>query len=106
MRGASLRIPAIARGAGYVAVAIAIGATALHFRQCHTAAATRLSVRTAARDPLALELARCREIGVAAKDDAACEAAWAENRRRFFTYHPADTGAQSSSQQPAEPEGR
>ena len=26
---------------------------------------------------------------MAAQDDAACEAAWAENRRRFFTYRPA-----------------
>ena len=38
------------------------------------------------------ELARCQAIGMAAKDDAACEAAWAENRRRFFTYRPADSG--------------
>jgi len=39
---------------------------------------------------LARELARCREIGMAAKDDAACEAAWAENRRWFFTYRSSD----------------
>jgi conjugative transfer region protein TrbK len=39
-------------------------------------------------DPLAHELARCRAIVMASKDDADCEAAWAENRRRFFTYWP------------------
>jgi hypothetical protein len=26
-----------------------------------------------------------------AKDDADCEAAWAESRRRFFTYQPPNT---------------
>jgi conjugative transfer region protein TrbK len=30
------------------------------------------------------ELARCRDIGAAALEDAACRKAWAENRRRFF----------------------
>lgn len=30
------------------------------------------------------ELARCRDIGTAALEDAACRKAWAENRRRFF----------------------
>ena len=36
---------------------------------------------------------------MAAKDDAACEAAWAENRRRFFTYPP---GASAASTPPAD----
>ncbi len=30
------------------------------------------------------ELARCRDIGAAALDDAACRKAWAESRRRFL----------------------
>ncbi|WP_082016216.1 putative entry exclusion protein TrbK-alt [Aureimonas altamirensis] len=30
------------------------------------------------------ELARCRDIGATALEDAACRKAWAENRRRFF----------------------
>ena len=69
----------------------------------------RLRMPAAGSDPLALELARCQAIGMAAKDDAACEAAWAENRRRFFTYRPADsaaparTGEQNST---AKPEGQ
>ncbi|MCW0983635.1 putative entry exclusion protein TrbK-alt [Agrobacterium sp. BT-220-3] len=29
-------------------------------------------------------LARCRDLGIAAANDAACRKAWAENRRRFF----------------------
>ena len=40
----------------------------------------------AASDPLSDELKRCQLLASEAKDDAACEAAWAENRRRFFTY--------------------
>ena len=60
-------------------------------------------------DPLAPELARCQAIGMAAKDDAACEAAWAENRRRFFTYRPADSTASAPTTDPkpaAKPEGQ
>ena len=47
----------------------------------------------AATDPLARELARCREIGIAADTDPACKAAWAENRQRFFTYSPSSAPA-------------
>jgi conjugative transfer region protein TrbK len=34
--------------------------------------------------PLAAELERCRAISLEAADDAECEAAWRENRERFF----------------------
>jgi len=52
-------------------------------------------------DPLARELARCRAIGMAAKDDAACDAAWAENRRRFFSgVPPSDRPAAPAVNQP------
>lgn len=30
------------------------------------------------------QLARCRDLGTTALEDAACRKAWAENRRRFF----------------------
>lgn len=30
------------------------------------------------------ELARCRDLGAAALEDAACRKTWAESRRRFF----------------------
>lgn len=39
---------------------------------------------TALALPRSSELARCRDIGQAALDDAACRKAWAESRRRFF----------------------
>jgi len=47
----------------------------------------------AATDPLTHELARCHDIGAAADSDPACKAAWAENRRRFFTYAPSSAPA-------------
>jgi conjugative transfer region protein TrbK len=48
------------------------------------------TVMPAADDPLRTELAHCRDL--APEDlatDTACQAAWAENRRRFFSA-PAD----------------
>ena len=39
-------------------------------------------------DSLSHELARCTAAGMDPKNNPACEAAWAENRRRFFTYRP------------------
>jgi conjugative transfer region protein TrbK len=60
-------------------------------------------------DRLARELARCRAIGMAAKDDVACEAAWAENRRRFFTYQSTErTPSPSATEQrpAAQPEDK
>ena len=36
-------------------------------------------------DPLAKELERCRQLGGKADGDQACQAAYAENRKRFFT---------------------
>ncbi|TRC98433.1 conjugal transfer protein TrbK [Mesorhizobium sp. WSM4303] len=35
-------------------------------------------------EPATLEVARCRNIGMAAANDPTCREAWAENRRRFF----------------------
>ena len=93
MRGRPFQIQALARAAAYVAVAVAIAATTLHFRQDGAGTSTPLRTPSIESDPLAPELARCQSIGMAAKDDPACEAAWAENRRRFFTYRPADSTA-------------
>jgi conjugative transfer region protein TrbK len=91
------KIASIARAAGYVAVAAAIVATALEFRHEGSGAFAPISTPSATSDPLARELARCQAISMAAKDDAACTAAWAENRRRFFTYRPADDPANAAS---------
>jgi len=108
MRGHLLDIPAIGRAAGFSLVAAVILATTLHFdRQKAEPEPTTARLKPSV-DPLAVELARCQSIGIAAQNDAASAAAWAENRRRFFTYRPADSGAQTAPQQLAvpRPEGR
>ena len=85
MRGRLLNMPAIGRVARFALVAAAIVATAVHLR--HDAgrgpiAASRVALTA---DPLAAALAHCQAIGISAQGDGLCEAAWAENRRRFFT---------------------
>lgn len=46
------------------------------------APATRL--RDPGGEPANAKLVRCRDLGMAAADDAACQKAWAEHRRRFL----------------------
>ena len=103
MRGRLLNLPAIARTIGFALVAVAIGAATLRFRE----APSRLPVHTqspaATIDPLSEELKRCQVLAAQAKDDAACESAWAESRRRFFTYQPpsnATTPSPASTKSP------
>jgi conjugative transfer region protein TrbK len=103
MRGHLLDIPAIGRAAGFSLVAAAIVATTLHFDRQKPAPDPTAARPKPSVDPLAVELARCQSIGIAAQNDAACAAAWAENRRRFFTYRPADSGARTAPQQRAVP---
>jgi len=97
MRGSAFNLPVIARAAGYVAVAVLIAATAIQFRHGDTVESRALRTTSTESDPLAHELTRCQAIGMAAKDDAACDAAWAENRRRFFTYGPLPDRATSAA---------
>jgi conjugative transfer region protein TrbK len=90
MRRRPFRFSAIARSVAYGAVAAAIVATSLHLQRYPVALPASVEAPTNTRDPLAPELARCQALGMAAKDDAACEATWAANRRRFFSLDPAD----------------
>jgi conjugative transfer region protein TrbK len=87
MRGFPLNMGCLGRAFGFVAVAALLVAAILHERT--DAIRPVLHLRTPAsapNDPLTRELARCQAIGSTANNDAHCEAAWAENRRRFFTY--------------------
>ena len=93
MRGRLLNLPAIARATVFVLVAVAIVAATLHFREATSRLPGHTPSPAAAIDPLADELKRCQVLAAQAKDDAACEAAWAESRRRFFTYQPAPNAA-------------
>ncbi len=88
MRGRLLNLPAIARAAGFALVAAIIVAAALHFRTNAPRGQGLHVSPAAASDQLTEELQRCQALATQAKDDVACEAAWAESRRRFFTYQP------------------
>jgi len=92
MPGRILNLTAVARTLGFALVAVALVATALHFRAFPARIVEPpFADISLTPDPLAAELKHCQLIAGEAKDDPACEAAWAENRRRFFTYAPPST---------------
>ncbi len=86
MRGHLLNWPAVARLLGTIAVAVAIIATAIylhrHVRQTQSVEPTEMRLQPS--DELRRGLAYCQSLGATARGDRDCEAAWAENRRRFF----------------------
>ena len=78
-------IKAAARTVALLAIGAAILAADVHLRHSSVSPADHSDARAdAPSDPLARELWRCQAIGMKAKDDVPCEAAWAERRRRFF----------------------
>jgi conjugative transfer region protein TrbK len=80
-----LGIGPTARTIGLPAFGAATFATDLQLQHSGVSRADHSDARAAVSgDALAHELLGCQAIGMAAKDDAACEAAWAEKRRRFF----------------------
>jgi conjugative transfer region protein TrbK len=95
MRGRLLNMGAVGRAAGFALVAAALAVALV--RVAHEAAALRPSPRLFSpqvpEDALARELAHCQALGMAAETDAACKAAWAETRRRFFTYWTAPSAS-------------
>ena len=104
-----LNIAMIGRAAGFVLVAGAIVATAISFHRDDARQNAPLGSPAIQSDPLARELARCQAIGMAAEEDAACKAAWAENRRRFFASPPTEPASSTPTgeQKPADnPEDR
>jgi conjugative transfer region protein TrbK len=91
-------IGAISRCVGYAAVSAAIVAAALHFRQQDVKPRDAAGIAaSSSSDRRAAELTRCQALGMAAKDDPACAAAWAENRRRFFTEIPSPSAPSASA---------
>jgi conjugative transfer region protein TrbK len=105
MRADALNFGAWARALGLVAVTAAMIMASIHFRDRDSGivAATKLGSAPPHNDSLADDLARCRAIGMAAMEDAACMPAWAENRRRFFTD---GSTADHTTDPTATPEGR
>ena len=100
MRGRLPNIPGIGRAAGFALVAATIIVAAVHFERDARGVRSQAAGATAPADPLASELRRCQALAMATKDDAACEAAWAENRRRFFTYRPAPSASRTPAAAP------
>jgi conjugative transfer region protein TrbK len=94
---------ATGRAIGFALIALAIVTVALHRRYDAAPAGPPLLVPSIPSDALARELTRCQAIGMAAEEDAACKAAWAENRRRFFAASSTERASSSptSEQKPA-----
>lgn len=91
MRAGRFTMTRIACAVGFVAVAGAIAATVVFVRHDDGVTPGVVSAALTPSDALARELAGCQALGLAARDDTACAAAWAETRRRFFTYsNPSD----------------
>ncbi len=102
-----LNFAATGRAVGFVLIALAIVATALHRRYDEAQAPAPLLAPSIPSDALGRELARCQTIGMAAEEDAACKAAWAENRRRFFASPPTERASSTptSEQKPTDKSG-
>jgi conjugative transfer region protein TrbK len=86
MRGRFFNWPAIGGVLAYLTVAGAVAAAAWYAAHQPHAGHTPGRAPAAASDALSVALARCQAMGESAGNDPACLAAWAENRRRFFTY--------------------
>jgi conjugative transfer region protein TrbK len=74
----------IVRAAAVILLAGAVLACALELARQDRTLESSLPAAHDNRDLLADELARCKALGAEAADDAACKAAWAQNRARFL----------------------
>lgn len=76
----------LTRAVAVLVLAIAMVAAVARFSGKDDGDLVARNIRTERRsDPLAAELDKCRALGLEAADDAHCAAAWAENRKRFFS---------------------
>ena len=74
----------IARAAAVILLAGTVLACALELAQHDLTSQPSAPMTDDKMDPLASELARCKVLGTEATHDAACNAAWAQNRARFL----------------------
>jgi conjugative transfer region protein TrbK len=74
----------IARTAAVILLAGAVLVCALELARQDRTLESSLPSAHDNMDPLANELARCKALGAEAAHDAACKAAWAQNRARFL----------------------
>ena len=74
----------VARAAAIILLGVAVLAGALELARQDRTLESSLPAAHDNRDLLANELARCKTLGAEAVHDAACKAAWAQNRARFL----------------------
>jgi conjugative transfer region protein TrbK len=74
----------IARAAVVILLAGTVLACAIELAQRDLTSGPSALTADDKTDPLAGELARCKALGAEARHDAACDAAWAQNRARFL----------------------
>src|SRR5262245_9096971 len=86
----------ITRTAAVVVLAGAVLACALEWAQRNRTPAPSTATAHDNTDPLADELSRCKALGAEAANDAACKAAWSQNRARFLARSARTRTAQSS----------
>jgi conjugative transfer region protein TrbK len=88
-RGRLLNWHAIARAAFFLTTAAAIASAAVHLGYRTFPSLPRLNLPDrfgpVPTNPLVFTLTHCQAIGAAAEESPFCKAAWAENRRRFFS---------------------
>lgn len=73
-----------ARMIAVIALGAAMTAAVMALRGDGTEEAPTHHLRHPGGEPASNELARCRDLGLAAAEDPTCKEAWAEHRRRFF----------------------
>ncbi|NIE81121.1 putative entry exclusion protein TrbK-alt [Asaia sp. As-1742] len=84
MRAPRFSPPVVFRLVAVGLVVLIIVAASLHLRHVpHDVGVPDLGP-PGSRDRLAAGLAHCQALGMKADGDPACEAVWAENRKRFF----------------------
>jgi conjugative transfer region protein TrbK len=74
----------IARAAAVILLAGTVLACAVELARQDQTSESSLSAVDDRMDPLARDLARCKVLGAEAAHDAACKAAWAQNRARLL----------------------
>lgn len=81
-------IPVLARAVAVVLLGLAVLMVVIHGGGERPEFITSIDPATIETTPLQTELARCKDLGMAAADDARCKAAWAESRARFLRTDP------------------
>lgn len=85
IKSAPMNVKVLIRGVAYVALAVALLATAIALNNGqYQPAGTLQAEPLPATENLDAELARCGALGTKAANDAGCKAVWRANRERFL----------------------